>query len=120
MKQFDCGSLNPDAERLPEPPRENEPGERIPTLDEVFDLVRQRSYRDVRFNIEIKTVPGSDETIALEDFVATVVDVVAGTVDGGIVGSASPELQAATNTRTPEARASNRRLCRFRFIALRP
>jgi glycerophosphoryl diester phosphodiesterase len=30
----------------------------------------------VRFNIEIKTVPGSDQTIALEDFVATVVDVV--------------------------------------------
>ncbi|MEE2662615.1 MAG: glycerophosphodiester phosphodiesterase family protein [Myxococcota bacterium] len=76
VRQFDCGSLNPDRERFPEPPRENQPGARIPTLAEVFDLVRQRSDQTVRFNIEIKSVPGSDDTIELEEFVATVIDVV--------------------------------------------
>ena len=76
VKEFDCGSLNPDPARFPEPPRENWPGEPMPTLDEVFDLVRQRSYDQVRFNIEIKHVPGSDATIGLEEFVATVIDVV--------------------------------------------
>jgi glycerophosphoryl diester phosphodiesterase len=76
VREFDCGSLNPDRDRFPEPPRENQPGARIPTLDEVFDLARQRSERDVRFNIEIKHVPGSDATIGLEEFVATVIDVV--------------------------------------------
>jgi glycerophosphoryl diester phosphodiesterase len=76
VKDFDCGSLNPDPARHPEPPRERVPGAPIPTLDEVFDLVRQRSARDVRFNIEIKTTPGSDDTIDVEDFVRTVIDVV--------------------------------------------
>jgi glycerophosphoryl diester phosphodiesterase len=76
VKDFDCGSLNPDPGLHPEPPRENVPGAPIPTLDEVFDLVRQRSDRDVRFNIEIKTFPDSDDTIEIEEFVRTVIDVV--------------------------------------------
>ena len=76
VREFDCGALNPDPDRFPEPPRENQPGARIPTLAEVFDLVRQRSDQNVRFNIEIKSVPGSDDTIELDEFVATVIDVV--------------------------------------------
>ena len=76
VRAFDCGSLNPDAGRFPSPPREARPGERIPTLAEVFDLVRQRSEDDVRFNVEIKTVPGSSDTLPLEQFVATVIDVI--------------------------------------------
>lgn len=76
VQQFDCGSLNPDPVRYAEPPRENVPGASIPTLDEVFDLARQRSAREVRFNIEIKHVPGSDDTVPLDDFVRTVIDVV--------------------------------------------
>jgi glycerophosphoryl diester phosphodiesterase len=76
VRDFDCGSLNPDPVLHPEPPRENVPGVPIPTLDEVFDLVRQRSDREVRFNIEIKVVPGSGDTIELEEFVRTVIDVV--------------------------------------------
>ena len=76
VQEFDCGSLNPDPARFPEPQRENVRGAVIPTLDEVFDLARLRSARDVRFNIEIKFVPGSTDTIELEEFVETVVGVV--------------------------------------------
>jgi glycerophosphoryl diester phosphodiesterase len=76
VREFDCGALNPDPEQFPEPPRENQPGAPIPTLGEVFDLVRQRSAREVGFNIEIKAVPDSDDTVPLEDFVARVIDVV--------------------------------------------
>jgi len=73
---FDCGSLNPDVGRFPSPPREDRPGERIPTLDEVFDLVRQRSADGVRFNVEIKRAPGSRDTLPLDEFVASVIDVI--------------------------------------------
>lgn len=76
VQSFDCGTLNPDPGRFPTPPRERRPGERIPTLGEVFDLARQRSHDSVRFNVEIKAAPGSGQTRPLEDFVARVIDVV--------------------------------------------
>lgn len=76
VQAFDCGSLNPAPGRFPAPPREDRPGERIPTLAEVFDLVRQRSNDRVGFNVEIKSAPGSDRTLPLDEFVATVIDVV--------------------------------------------
>jgi len=41
IKTFDCGSLNPDVLRFPQPPRKNIPGEKIPTLQEVFDLLAE-------------------------------------------------------------------------------
>lgn len=56
LKTYDCGTLvNP---RFPkQSPR---PGTRIPTLDEVFDLVEKSPHpnaRKVRFNIETKIFP---------------------------------------------------------------
>lgn len=57
VRSYDCGSLkNP---RFPD--QKPVPGQRIPTLDEVFDLVRDSKHpaaRSVELNIETKIVPG--------------------------------------------------------------
>ena len=53
IKTLDCGSKT-----LPELPRQVAvPGARIPTLDEVFDLVRSSGRTDVALNIETKISP---------------------------------------------------------------
>ncbi|WP_233160721.1 glycerophosphodiester phosphodiesterase family protein [Actinophytocola xanthii] len=53
VRTLDCGSRT-----LPEfPGQVSVPGERIPTLTEVFDLVRASGRRDVRLNIETKISP---------------------------------------------------------------
>ncbi|MBW2269211.1 MAG: glycerophosphodiester phosphodiesterase [Deltaproteobacteria bacterium] len=75
IRAFDCGSLNPDAGRFPEPPRRNAPGEPMPSLRDVFELVRDRGDTTVRFNVEVKSWPGSDDTVPLEAFVRAVVEV---------------------------------------------
>ncbi len=76
VQALDCGSLNPDRRRFPEPPRKNLPGARVPTLAEVFDLARRFGDDAVRFNVEIKVDPTVDDTVPLEDFVALVLDLV--------------------------------------------
>jgi len=75
LQAFDCGSLNPDATRFPEPPRRAVPGAQIPSLVELLDLAENKKKGRVRFNIEVKTEPGSSETPALEPFVAKVVGI---------------------------------------------
>ncbi|MCP5070793.1 MAG: glycerophosphodiester phosphodiesterase [bacterium] len=75
IQAFDCGSLNPDPARFPEPPRRAVPGARIPTLVEVLDLEDRHGDRHMRFNIEVKVVPASSETPPLEPFVASIVRV---------------------------------------------
>ena len=47
IKTFDCGSLNPDVLRFPQPPRKNIPGEKIPTLQEVFDLLAEYPEKNI-------------------------------------------------------------------------
>ncbi len=74
IQAFDCGSLNPDVERFPEPPRRNVPGEPMPSLHDVFELARTVGAASVRFNVEIKTRPDSDDTLPLEAFVGVVVE----------------------------------------------
>jgi glycerophosphoryl diester phosphodiesterase len=76
VQAYDCGSLNPDRRRFPEPPRRNVPGARIPTLQEVFDLTRDTGDAEVRLNIEVKSDPTADLTVPLEEFVTAVVQVV--------------------------------------------
>lgn len=88
VQAYDCGSLNPDPTRFPEPPRVNLPGQRIPTLREVFALVRERGDERVRFSVEIKTRPGEDDTLPLSEFVAAVVGVLR---DEGDVARATVE-----------------------------
>ena len=56
VKQLDCGSLR--NKRFPK--QKLRKGERIPTLDEVFKLVKGsplKSAKKVRFNIEMKSIP---------------------------------------------------------------
>jgi glycerophosphoryl diester phosphodiesterase len=58
IKTLDCGSKT-----LPEFPNQQAvPGERVPTLHEVFELVRNSGRRDVRLNIETKISPLVDDT----------------------------------------------------------
>ncbi len=75
IRRFDCGSINPDPDRFPEPPRRNLPGTPVPTLAEVFDLAAELDP-EVRFNIELKVDPSVDDTVPLERFVAILVDLV--------------------------------------------
>jgi glycerophosphoryl diester phosphodiesterase len=74
IQAFDCGSLNPDIERFPEPPRRNVPGEPMPSLRDVFELARNMGAASVRFNVEIKTRPDSNDTLPLEAFVGLVIE----------------------------------------------
>jgi len=76
IKLFDCGSLNPDISRFPEPPRKNIPGEKIPTLQELFDLLGEYPEKNIWCNIELKTNPNYPETLPIHDFVDTVLDVI--------------------------------------------
>ena len=75
MKELDCGSL-----LSPEFPRQKTlPGTPIPTLDEVFELVKRTktgAARKVRFNIELKGVPAKTElTPPVEVFVRLLLEV---------------------------------------------
>jgi glycerophosphoryl diester phosphodiesterase len=76
IKTFDCGSLNPDVLRFPQPPRKNIPGEKIPTLQEVFDLLAKYPNNNIWLNIEIKVEPESQITPPIDVFVKAVLKVV--------------------------------------------
>ena len=76
IKTFDCGSLNPDVLRFPQPPRKNIPGEKIPTLQEVFDLLAEYPEKNIWLNIEIKIVPKSKVAAPVNEFVKAVVQVI--------------------------------------------
>lgn len=76
LREYDCGSLNPNAERFPEPPRESRPGATMPLLAEVFELVARSGDAEVRFNIETKLSPGDERTLPADAFVASVLGVV--------------------------------------------
>ena len=75
VQSFDCGSLNPDPARFPEPPRVNLPGTPIPTLQEVFDLAKKQG-RNVRFNLELKIHPLYPVTVPDEKFVTAVLEII--------------------------------------------
>ena len=76
IKTFDCGSLNPDVLRFPQPPRKNIPGEKIPILQEVFDLLAEYPNKNVWLNIEIKISPEFKVTAPIDVFVKAVVQVI--------------------------------------------
>ncbi len=74
VQSFDCGRLqHPSFKR-----QISIPGTRIPTLHEVFDLVRNSPHpraRTIGFNIETKIFPKHPEyTVAPEEFVTLVLD----------------------------------------------
>ena len=76
IKQYDCGSLNPDIERFPEPPRINIPSEKIPALYEVFDLLSEYPQKNIWLNIEIKFNPEKQLTAPINIFVSEVIKII--------------------------------------------
>jgi glycerophosphoryl diester phosphodiesterase len=66
IKQMDCGSLHPSGAGV----------QRIPTLQEVFDLVRASGDARVRFNIETKISPLVDDTVPYDVFTRKLVDAI--------------------------------------------
>ena len=77
LKRYDIGRLNPEstyARQFPE--QRPEDGERMPTLAEVFALVKSKS-RPVRLNIETKITPdNSGATVNAETFARLTVDAI--------------------------------------------
>jgi glycerophosphoryl diester phosphodiesterase len=69
IRTLDCGSKT-----LPEfPSQQPVPGAKIPTLDEVFDLVRASGRSDMRLNIETKISPLVADTAPYQVFTALLV-----------------------------------------------
>ena len=69
VKTLDCGSRTPaDA-----PQQVPAPGARIPTLGEVFALVKRSGRTDVALNIETKISPVADDTVPYRVFTRTLV-----------------------------------------------
>ncbi|WP_231929611.1 glycerophosphodiester phosphodiesterase family protein [Micromonospora inositola] len=74
IKTIDCGSKT-----LPEfPAQVAVPGARIPTLDEVFALVKASGRDDVRMNIETKISPLVADTEPYPSFTRKLVDAIEG------------------------------------------
>ena len=68
IKEEDCGHRDPGF------PQQVDSGvQRMPTLQEVFDLVRSRGDEDVRLNIETKISPTVDDTVPYDRFTAKLV-----------------------------------------------
>jgi glycerophosphoryl diester phosphodiesterase len=62
VKKYDVGQIRPGSAYAAQfPDQRAVPGTRIPTLKEVFDLVRKSGDRHVRLNIETKIDPGHPE-----------------------------------------------------------
>jgi glycerophosphoryl diester phosphodiesterase len=76
VKKYDVGQIRPGSAYAAQFPDQHAvPGTPIPTLIEVFDLVRKSGDKDVRFNIETKIDPDHpEETPSPERFVALLLD----------------------------------------------
>ena len=70
IRTLDCGSKGDFAGQ---PGWVASPGAKMPTLQEVFDLVAAKGDTDVRFNIETKLSPTADDTVPYDVFTAKVV-----------------------------------------------
>jgi glycerophosphoryl diester phosphodiesterase len=68
IKTLDCGHRDPGF-----PDQVDSGVQRMPTLQEVFDLVRSRGDDRVRFNIETKISPLVDDTVPYDRFTAKLV-----------------------------------------------
>ena len=77
VKQYDVGQIRPGSEYAARfPDQLAVPGTRIPTLAEVFDLVRRSGDKHVRLNIETKIDPNHpEESPDPQHFVSTVLEV---------------------------------------------
>ncbi|MCA1476961.1 MULTISPECIES: glycerophosphodiester phosphodiesterase [Bradyrhizobium] len=78
IRTYDVGQIRPDSAYAKQFPGQRAvPGTRIPTLRELFALVRKSGNRQVRFNIETKIDPNRpDETLDPQEFVAKLLGVI--------------------------------------------
>ncbi len=78
VKQYDVGQIRPGSKYAAQFPDQHAvPGTKIPTLRQVFDLVRRSGNSHVRFNIETKIDPNHpEESPAPERFVTLLLDLV--------------------------------------------
>jgi glycerophosphoryl diester phosphodiesterase len=76
VKKYDVGQIRPGSAYAAQFPDQHAvPGTRIPTLIEVFDLVRKSGDQQVRFNIETKIDPNHpDESPDPQRFVSLLLD----------------------------------------------
>jgi len=76
VKRYDVGQIRPDSQYAKNfPDQKPVPGTKVPTLAEVFALVRKSGNQQVRLNIETKIDPNHpDESLDPEHFVAIVLD----------------------------------------------
>jgi glycerophosphoryl diester phosphodiesterase len=79
LRAYDVGRIRPDSPYARTfASQQPVDGTRIPTLEEVFELVRERKAGHVRFNIETKLFPNQpDDTVSVEAMVAAVLRVIA-------------------------------------------
>jgi glycerophosphoryl diester phosphodiesterase len=73
IKEEDCGHLDAGF-----PDQVAQGVQRMPTLQEVFDLVKARGDGKVRFNIETKISPTVDDTVPYDQFTAKLVHAIEG------------------------------------------
>ena len=78
VRSYDVGQIRPDSAYAKQfPDQRAVTGTRIPTLREVFALVRKSGNRSVRFNIETKIDPDHpDESLDPQAFVAKLLGVI--------------------------------------------
>jgi glycerophosphoryl diester phosphodiesterase len=78
VKAYDVGQLRPGSSYARQFPEQRAvPGTRIPTLRELFALVRKSGNTQVRFNIETKIDPNHpDETLDPQAFVSRLLEVI--------------------------------------------
>lgn len=78
LRRYDVGGIRPGTRYAERYPRQTAaPGERIPTLEELFSLTERAGNKQVRFNIETKVSPlEPGETLPPEEFADTVVGTV--------------------------------------------
>ncbi|MBJ7407327.1 MAG: glycerophosphodiester phosphodiesterase [Bradyrhizobium sp.] len=78
VRTYDVGRIRPDSAYARQfPDQRAVPGTRIPTLRELFALVRKSGNTQVRFNIETKINPNHpDETLDPQGFVAKLLGVI--------------------------------------------
>ncbi len=78
VRTYDVGRLNPNASYAKRYPRQQAiDGTRVPTLSEVFELVKKAGNETVRFNIETKLSPDNpDLSLPPEEFARIVLAVI--------------------------------------------
>lgn len=106
VKGYDVGQIRPDSAYAKQfPDQRAVPGTRIPTLRQLFALVRKSGNDRVRFNIETKIDPNRpDETLDPQGFVAALLGVIEseGVTDRVMIQSFDWRTLAIVQQRAPK------------------